>query len=126
MRDNKLMDASCRVALAALLHDLGKFAERARIEEAEEKDAQGITRKAVNIQLYCPHFDGRPSHIHAAYTAMGAALLDLLNSLEMRGSLTGCETHHSPFFLTIFSSPRRLGWDKKVAEGTVSGARRSA
>ncbi len=26
------MDASCRVALAAYLHDLGKFAERARLE----------------------------------------------------------------------------------------------
>jgi len=27
-----LLNASCRVALAAYLHDLGKFAERARLE----------------------------------------------------------------------------------------------
>lgn len=30
------MDASCRVALAAYLHDLGKFAERARLEVSSE------------------------------------------------------------------------------------------
>ena len=32
MRDTELLAASCRVALAAYLHDLGKFAERARID----------------------------------------------------------------------------------------------
>jgi CRISPR-associated protein Csm1 len=76
MQDKKLMDASCRVALAALLHDLGKFAERARIEDANEKDAEGITRRDINIQLYCPHFDVRPTHIHAAYTAIALDLLE--------------------------------------------------
>jgi CRISPR-associated protein Csm1 len=76
MHDKKLMDASCRVALAALLHDLGKFAERARIEDADEKDSKGITRRDINIQLYCPHFDGRPTHIHAAYTGIALDLLE--------------------------------------------------
>jgi CRISPR-associated protein Csm1 len=71
MYDKKLMDASCRLALAAMLHDLGKFAERARIEEADE----GNTRD-INIQLYCPRFDGRPSHIHAAYTAIALDLIE--------------------------------------------------
>lgn len=32
-----LMDASCRVALAAYLHDLGLFAQRADIEVGKEK-----------------------------------------------------------------------------------------
>ncbi|MEW5977194.1 MAG: type III-A CRISPR-associated protein Cas10/Csm1 [Acidobacteriota bacterium] len=76
MDDRKLTDASCRMALAALMHDLGKFAERARIEEAEEKDAKGITRRDINAQLYCPHFDGRPTHIHAAYTGIALDLLE--------------------------------------------------
>jgi len=62
--------AGCRVAIAALLHDLGKFAERARIPEAEEKDGNGLTRRAVQEQLVCPEWNGRRTHIHAAYTAI--------------------------------------------------------
>lgn len=76
MHDKKLMDASCRVALAALLHDLGKFAERARIPEAQEKDSDGNTRRDVNVQLCCPQRDGRYTHIHAAYTAIALDLLE--------------------------------------------------
>jgi CRISPR-associated protein Csm1 len=34
MNDTNRLEASCRLALAAYLHDLGKFAERARIQEA--------------------------------------------------------------------------------------------
>jgi CRISPR-associated protein Csm1 len=74
--ESKVLDAACRVALAGLLHDLGKFAERARLREAEEKNADGNSRRDVNVQLYCPHFDGRPSHIHAAYTAIGFDILE--------------------------------------------------
>jgi len=44
--------SSSRIALAAYLHDLGKFAERARIEDALVKDDQGITAKATNEQMY--------------------------------------------------------------------------
>lgn len=76
MNDTQLLDASCRVALAGMLHDLGKFAERARIPEAEQKDADGVKRRDVNVQLICPHFDGRPTHIHAAYTAIALDLIE--------------------------------------------------
>jgi CRISPR-associated protein Csm1 len=55
---------STRVALAALLHDLGKFAERARIPVPSEQ-------LEIWKQLDCPHWDGRYSHIHAAYTTAG-------------------------------------------------------
>lgn len=71
-----ILNASSRVALAALLHDLGKFAERARIPEAQEKDADGNTRQSVNEGIYCPSFDGRHTHIHAAYSAIGMDLLE--------------------------------------------------
>lgn len=74
--DKSLVDASCRVALAAFLHDLGKFAERARIPEAQEKDAEGNTRQAVNEGQYCPEFNGRRTHIHAAYTAIAFDLIE--------------------------------------------------
>lgn len=76
MTDTKLLEATCRVALAAFMHDLGKFAERARIPEAREKQADGNSRQAVNETLYCPEWNGRRTHIHAAYTAIGLDLLE--------------------------------------------------
>lgn len=76
MRANELLEPSCRVALAAYLHDMGKFAERARIEEAMQKDADGNTRADINKQLYCPQYDGRYTHVHAAYTAIAFDLLE--------------------------------------------------
>ena len=75
MTDNNLLTASCRMALAAYLHDMGKFAERAQIPAAQEKDADGNTRKALNEALYCPDFQGRKTHLHAAYTAMAMDIL---------------------------------------------------
>ncbi len=65
-----LLAATCRVALAAYLHDLGKFAERARIDVS--KDAL-----ATHKTQYCPFHtidqsgkSGYHSHIHAAYTGL--------------------------------------------------------
>lgn len=72
-----LLDASSRVALAAYLHDLGKFAERAGIEEAGEKaDSSGNTFKDLNKQQYCPQYNNRYSHIHAAYTAIAMDVIE--------------------------------------------------
>lgn len=70
------LNAACRLALAAFLHDLGKFAERARLPAAQERDARGNTRQAVNELLYCPQFKGQRTHVHAAYTAIGLDLLE--------------------------------------------------
>jgi CRISPR-associated protein Csm1 len=63
--NHRLMNASCRVALAAYLHDMGKFAERARV-------FQGDPRLEAHLTLYCPfHEQGRWfSHQHAANTAL--------------------------------------------------------
>jgi CRISPR-associated protein Csm1 len=70
LREPDLLAASCRVALAAYLHDLGKFAERAKIEVS--KDALDAHKTQ-----YCPFhtFDpggknGYHTHIHAAYTGL--------------------------------------------------------
>ncbi len=65
-----LLAASSRVALAAFLHDLGKFAERAGFEApTSDRDA--------HIQLYCPFKTFEPggtrgfhTHKHAAYTGL--------------------------------------------------------
>ena len=70
IRDAGLLAATCRVALAAYLHDLGKFAERARIEVP--KDALDAHKTQ-----YCPFHttdkggkNGYHSHVHAAYTGL--------------------------------------------------------
>ncbi len=63
--------ASCRVALAALIHDVGKFSERARIS----LDKDTIER---HKHQYCPFNEkgGWHSHVHAAYTAMSIDILE--------------------------------------------------
>ena len=70
MRETELMAASCRVALAAYLHDLGKFAERARMDVS--KDALD-----AHVTQYCPFRttdaggrNGYHTHKHAAYTGL--------------------------------------------------------
>lgn len=63
-----LLDASTRVAIAAYLHDLGKLAQRADI------DHQG--KLSGHITTHCPTRDGRPTHLHAAYTGIAWAALE--------------------------------------------------
>lgn len=55
------------VALAALLHDLGKFYERCKPDLAD-----GRKREATDLrEEYCPAAkDGHRTHIHAAYTRL--------------------------------------------------------
>ena len=69
--NKQIMDASSRIALAALLHDLGKMAERGRIPTSKETLDN-------NKHLYCPfHKDGGWfSHVHAAYSAIGIDLVE--------------------------------------------------
>lgn len=75
MSHDELLQASSRVALAAFLHDIGKFAERAKIE---------IELQVLedNKQRYCPHHKkyekdkGWFSHVHAAYTGMALDILE--------------------------------------------------
>ena len=60
-----LLEESCRVAFAAMLHDLGKFAQRAEVE------FPGLDKKA-HLGLYA-RFNpkgGYFSYQHAAYTAL--------------------------------------------------------
>ncbi|MCX8521584.1 MAG: type III-A CRISPR-associated protein Cas10/Csm1, partial [Rhodoferax sp.] len=74
--DHQLLAASCRVALAGFLHDLGKFAERARIGVAKESLDAHVTQ-------YCPFHatdakgkNGYHTHRHAAYTGLAFDLIE--------------------------------------------------
>jgi CRISPR-associated protein Csm1 len=76
MTINPLLEQSSRIALAAFLHDLGKFAERAKI----------IANQAIidaNKQLYCPQkkkfVDDRQvrfTHVHAAFTGLAMDVIE--------------------------------------------------
>ena len=81
MGNMRLLDATCRVSLAAYLHDLGKFAERARLESDPD-------RRATHEQLYSPRHEtgGRTwySHKHAAYTALAWDLIERSFLLALR------------------------------------------
>lgn len=63
-----LLDASSRVAFAALIHDLGKFAQRAD----NPKTSRFAELLDGNFQTYCrfQNIGGYFSHRHAAYTAL--------------------------------------------------------
>ncbi len=74
--DKQWLDASCRVALAGFLHDLGKFAERARLE---------VPKAALDAHVtqYCPFRstdaagkNGYHTHKHAAYTGLAFDLIE--------------------------------------------------
>lgn len=71
--ESDLMLRSCRVALAAYLHDLGKFAERAGAFD-------GDPRLDAHLTLYCPYHEegGRRwfTHRHAAHTALAFDLIE--------------------------------------------------
>ena len=74
--EKPLLDATCRVALAGLLHDLGKLAERADMPVPSRDILE------VNKQIYCPNPKPYPdspgwfSHVHAAYTALALDIIE--------------------------------------------------
>ncbi len=55
-------DTAYKIAIAGFLHDIGKFAERARMEVSREY-------LDSNAALYQPSFKSRYTHKHAVYTA---------------------------------------------------------
>ena len=73
MTSNELLAASCRVALAGLVHDIGKFAERAAIDPGAEVLEANLHQYARRQQA-----GGRQwfTHRHAAYTAVAIDLLE--------------------------------------------------
>ena len=76
-----LLSASCRVALAALCHDLGKFSQRARAEKSRAD-------KETHVQLYCPRtVEGVPTHRHAAFTALTFDVIEKMAPSLVEGEL---------------------------------------
>lgn len=125
---SKLISKSARVALVAFLHDLGKFAERAKIDASKE-----IIES--HQQLYCPyHQEGRWfSHKHAAYTAIALdqieRFLPLLKGRDVApfaswgtddvddSLINGAAKHHKPETF--------LQWVVATADRVASGFERN-
>ncbi len=67
------LTASTRIAFAAMLHDLGKLAERARLDYSSEQIE-------IHKHIYCPYHDNGAakyhSHVHAAYSAMAISQIE--------------------------------------------------
>lgn len=120
------LDRAARVAFAALAHDVGKFAQRADLEVSGQ-------RKDAHVQLYCPRSaEGFPTHIHAAYTALGIDAMEPwtpplvkgdLAPFESAGSLVKADSlinaaarHHHPETL--------LQWIIATADRAASGFER--
>ncbi len=87
MQDPDLLAASARIALAAYLHDLGKFAERARMDVPNDALAAHKTQ-------YCPFQttdkggkNGYHSHVHAAYTGLAFDLVEQTAPDLIRGDM---------------------------------------
>ena len=87
MQHSSLLAASCRMALAAYLHDLGKFAERARIDVP--KDALDAHKTQ-----YCPFRttdaggkNGYHTHVHAAYTGLAFDIVEQSAPDLIRGDM---------------------------------------
>lgn len=126
-----LLDATCRVAFVGLIHDLGKFAQRARVD---------VTPNALQIhqQLYCPQRQegGRIwwTHQHAAYTGLAFGALESAIPELLHGDLSpfasrqednrdvtdsivnAASAHHSPKTL--------LQWIVATADRVASGFER--
>jgi len=88
MTNEQMLAASCRVALAAYLHDLGKFAERAGYEVA-------IDALDAHITQYCPFHStdasgkrGYHTHKHAAYTGLAFDAIERTAPDLIRGGMS--------------------------------------
>lgn len=88
MNTQALLAASSRVALAAYLHDLGKFAERAGFEAPQSALDAHITQ-------YCPFRttdsggkNGYHTHKHAAYTGLAFDVVERCAPDLIKGDMT--------------------------------------
>jgi CRISPR-associated protein Csm1 len=87
------------VYLAALLHDIGKFLQRA--DDNGLASSNLLTEKVKNLEsIYCPSVNGRYSHKHAVYTAQfitnGEAIFKEFFGARYPEFFAAAVAHHNP------------------------------
>jgi CRISPR-associated protein Csm1 len=114
-------ETTLKIALAGLMHDMGKLADRAVLEVSAEYEQN-------NAQLYQPFFNGRFTHSHALYTAafieqMKDFLPPQLNAADWGSGdafINLAAGHHRPEtpMQWVIAVADRLssGWDRKRFE----------
>ncbi|MCE1185878.1 MAG: type III-A CRISPR-associated protein Cas10/Csm1 [Rhodocyclales bacterium] len=127
---NTLLARSSRVALGALLHDLGKFAERAALPDIER------SRLDSHITQYCPFRKaGYHSHKHAAWTALMFDEIEAHTPDLVRGDLSPFASRHQGADITdslvnaaaMHHRPDTfLQWIIATADRVASGFERSS
>lgn len=137
IQSTELLAASCRVALAAYLHDLGKFAERARFDvPMSDLDAHKTQ--------YCPFHTFEPggkhgyhTHVHAAYTGLAFDVIehaapDLIKGdmhpFVNRKQLRADATHNTDSLINAAAAHHKpetfLQWIIATADRVASGFER--
>lgn len=132
---SSLLDATCRVAFAGLIHDLGKFAQRARIDASEASIK-------LHQQMYCPRRQAGDriwwTHQHAAYTALAFPVIEkvapaLIGEKAFPFSegdatdslINAASAHHAPqtFLQWIVATADRVasGFEREVYDGETAG-----
>lgn len=136
-QNTQLLAASSRMALAAYLHDLGKFAERARIE---------VLPSALDAHKtqYCPFRttdaggkNGYHTHLHAAYTGLAFDLVEQtapdlikgdMHPFINRGQLKSDPTQATDSLINAAAAHHRpetfLQWVIATADRVASGFER--
>jgi len=113
-------DTVLKVALAGLLHDIGKMAE----------DAMYVTPEYLNANagLYQPFFNGHHTHRHAVYTAAFVEHIEKLLPRQLNKAQWGLEDsfinltagHHVPQtplqWIVAMADRISSGWDRKTFE----------
>ncbi len=111
-------DTVYKIALAGLLHDIGKFAERGNMKVSADYLND-------NADLYQPYYNNRHTHRHAVYTAAFIEFIQDLLPKEFNMAQWGLEDsfvnltagHHRP--------ETRLQWIIAMADRISSGFDRS-
>ena len=87
MRESDVLAASSRVALAAYLHDLGKFAERAKIDVSQDALDAHKTQYCPFRTLDAGGKKGYHTHVHAAYTGVAFDLVERMAPDLIQGDM---------------------------------------
>lgn len=115
-----------KIAIAAFLHDIGKFAERASVAEKQSDELEAgfyLDEQFLlnNKDLYQPHYNGNYTHKHAVYTAGFIDHIEKLLPSEFNKGAWGIDDsfmnlaagHHKP------ETP--LQWVIAIADRVSSG-----